>query len=250
MLTSKTRNVAIVPAAGKGTRLGYHLPKVLFEIHGKTILEHLYERLRPICSEIILVVSPDGKNILEKFIKEKELLAISLAVQGQPLGMADAILAAKNHEPADHFLILWGDQIGISASTIHETLSHHISANNDFTFPVYGTKNPYVHYVREGNQITKVLQRREGDLMPDEGFTDAGFFISKGTNFFKNISEYILKDESSLGHITKEKNFLPFIPWLSKKNFKIEAIQNKNMNDTLGINSKEDVETWKANECS
>ena len=30
----------VIPAAGKGTRLGYEFPKILYPILGKTVLQH------------------------------------------------------------------------------------------------------------------------------------------------------------------------------------------------------------------
>src|SRR5260370_26420054 len=53
---------ALVPAAGRGSRLDFDQPKVLFPIAGKTILEWLVDLLRPLCSQFAFVVSPQGEQ--------------------------------------------------------------------------------------------------------------------------------------------------------------------------------------------
>lgn len=55
------RFIALVPAAGSGSRLGAALPKQYLKLHGKTILEHTLALLLqvPALSRVHLVLSPD-----------------------------------------------------------------------------------------------------------------------------------------------------------------------------------------------
>jgi hypothetical protein len=57
---------ALIPAAGRGSRLGFDLPKILFPIAGATILEWLVHLLKPLSSRFVLVLSPEGAGLVEK----------------------------------------------------------------------------------------------------------------------------------------------------------------------------------------
>ena len=53
--------IAVVPAAGVGSRMKADRPKQYLQIHGKTILEHTVEKLlsHPQVSKIVVAVSDD-----------------------------------------------------------------------------------------------------------------------------------------------------------------------------------------------
>ena len=78
----------IIAAAGKGTRLNSNVPKILYPIAGKAILEWIYEYCSDLCGEIIIVLSPQGKKDVEPFINKKGFKNVKVAVQNTPIGMA------------------------------------------------------------------------------------------------------------------------------------------------------------------
>ncbi|MEZ8414591.1 2-C-methyl-D-erythritol 4-phosphate cytidylyltransferase [Vibrio splendidus] len=59
--------IAVVPAAGVGSRMKADRPKQYLQIHGKTILEHTVEKLlsHPQVSKIVVAVSDDDPYYLE-----------------------------------------------------------------------------------------------------------------------------------------------------------------------------------------
>ena len=56
------RWTAIVPAAGRGSRLGFDKPKILYPVAGRAIVEWLIDFLLPNCARIVFVLSPDGRS--------------------------------------------------------------------------------------------------------------------------------------------------------------------------------------------
>ena len=57
--------MALVAAAGRGTRLGFHLPKVLFPVEGRPLLEWLGSRLSGLAGSVTIVLSPGGAEALQ-----------------------------------------------------------------------------------------------------------------------------------------------------------------------------------------
>ena len=55
---------AVIPAAGRGTRMGSDIPKQYLEFHGKTLLEHSLDRLlsHPEIAGAVLVLDADDDH--------------------------------------------------------------------------------------------------------------------------------------------------------------------------------------------
>ncbi|PJG85970.1 2-C-methyl-D-erythritol 4-phosphate cytidylyltransferase [Conservatibacter flavescens] len=65
-MTALSRNIiAVVPAAGVGSRMQADRPKQYLMLHGKTVLEHTLQRLLdyPIIEKIILAIAPNDRFI-------------------------------------------------------------------------------------------------------------------------------------------------------------------------------------------
>src|SRR5260370_42610221 len=80
---------ALVPAAGRGSRLNFDQPKVLFPIAAKTILEWLVDLLGPLCSQFVFVISPQGEQPVAAVTAQLLSGRHRIAVQPEPRGMAD-----------------------------------------------------------------------------------------------------------------------------------------------------------------
>src|SRR6478672_3007497 len=53
---------AVIPAAGRGSRLGFHRSKILYPVAGRPILDWLLDILLPNCRTLVLVLSPDAAD--------------------------------------------------------------------------------------------------------------------------------------------------------------------------------------------
>ncbi len=60
---NERRVCAVIPAAGRGTRLGLGIPKIMIELaDGVTVWHLLHRRLRPCVEHVHVVVSPEGEG--------------------------------------------------------------------------------------------------------------------------------------------------------------------------------------------
>jgi bifunctional UDP-N-acetylglucosamine pyrophosphorylase/glucosamine-1-phosphate N-acetyltransferase len=107
---SARTGLAIVLAAGDGTRMRSSLPKVLHKVAGRTLLAHVLAALRAARDiEIAVVVGPNQPAV------ENEVRAIvpeaQIFVQSERRGTAHAVLAARGaiDRGADDLVIVFGD---------------------------------------------------------------------------------------------------------------------------------------------
>jgi len=98
--------VAIIPAAGKGTRMAEITaggPKELLKLGRKTVLEWVIEEARTAEPDRIVVVSSADKPSLSSAALD---LGAEVVLQPAPLGLGDAVACAGVEDEA---LILFGD---------------------------------------------------------------------------------------------------------------------------------------------
>ncbi|PLY10948.1 MAG: nucleotidyltransferase [Desulfuromonas sp.] len=109
----------ILPVAGKGTRLRPHThtkAKSLVRVAGKTVLQHIIERLLELKpSEYIFITDENGSQI-ENFMRDAfPELKCSYVVQHERLGPAHAVaLASPRIETGDDVLVVFNDTIFVT----------------------------------------------------------------------------------------------------------------------------------------
>ena len=237
---------AVIPAAGRGSRLNCKEPKILVPIKNeKTVWHIIYEKLSPLVDNIHVVLSPESVNLFETRLTNDHILnGVSTSIQMDPIGMGDAIFGAydswKNHK---NILIIWGDQVFVSIKTLQETIKTHLlSANRSLTIPTCLVNKPYVQYIfnKDFTRLINIKQTREGDICDEQGFADVGVFCLSTSGLQNEWKEYIMNKH--VGELTGEINFLPFLAYLSKE--KIWDLQNIIVDDpteTRGINTLHDL---------
>jgi|GEM_PF-23758 len=118
---SLTLRFALVPAAGKGTRLlpvtGV-IPKELIPIGNKPMVQYVFERIiHAGIQEAVVVISP-LKTPLKKYLREEfsKRIKLTFITQKEPVGLADAISLCQPVIGDNPFLLCmpdgfhWGDQ--------------------------------------------------------------------------------------------------------------------------------------------
>jgi len=244
----KQKICAIVPAAGRGTRLGTTIPKVFVPILPMvTIWNAIHGKLSGIADHIVLVLSPEGRSYLEKNranFETKSFEKTEMGLQSEPLGMGDAIFCVRDlWREYENVLIVWGDQFNLSLQTLRACFDLHAAQKKPaLTLPVVRTANPYVEYVFDSSGcLTKVRQTREGDHCEPNGFSDIGvFLLSGGPVLIKEWERY--RAVSALGSVTGEINFLPFLAHLSSvAGWPVSRYETNDPTEAVGINTPDDL---------
>ena len=236
---------ALIAAAGRGTRLGYHQPKLLYPVDGRPLIAWLSDRLHGLVSGLTIVLSPDGQAA---FAQAGAVLNLSVAtvIQQSPTGMADAILAAEealcSADATATVVILWGDQIGVRREIVSRALAVHARhpLRPAVTVPLARVDAPYVHYEFDPHgRLIAVRQRREGDALPDTGQADCGCFIISPTRVFP-VLKRLRRSNLLEGPLSHEQNFLQALPFVARE-APVVGVAGATLADTIGLNSTSDL---------
>ncbi|HEV8679145.1 MAG TPA: bifunctional UDP-N-acetylglucosamine diphosphorylase/glucosamine-1-phosphate N-acetyltransferase GlmU, partial [Stellaceae bacterium] len=122
---SRSRFVAVILAAGEGTRLKSARPKVLHEIAGVPMIRHVVAAVQPLNPAAIIVVVGDGMERVARAVAPAPTV-----VQSLPRGTGDAVRAARpllakildGGDIAD-VLVLYGDTPLLRTETIAALLA-------------------------------------------------------------------------------------------------------------------------------
>ena len=101
----------VIPVAGKGTRLlplTRNIPKPLIKIGGRTIIEHLLDNILPSISKICIITNHMDYHVQNVIGDEFFSIPVRYAEQKMPLGLADAVLQAKEYVRGT-FILVMGD---------------------------------------------------------------------------------------------------------------------------------------------
>ena len=109
----------VILAAGKGTRMYSKLPKVLHQIGGLPLVQHVINTAQSLEPASIQVVIGHGKEQVQEQIQSD----VSWVVQDQQLGTGHAVKCALPNLPKDgKTLILYGDVPLTDAETLQQLL--------------------------------------------------------------------------------------------------------------------------------
>jgi len=216
-------------------------PKLLAPVAGKAMVDHVLDLYGEIVSHVLLVVHPSFEAAVRAHCRSRSL-EISYVQQPEPTGMLDAILLAAVTARAagpDRIWITWCDQVAIHPDTIATLARVSGDPTLDLVFPTARQAAPYIHIERDAaGRITRIRHRREGDAMPPVGESDMGLFSLSRDAYFEQLPRFAQTAGSAPG--TRERNFLPFIPWLVRNGGHVRTFPCRDEQEAVGINTAED----------
>jgi len=128
-------------AAGKGTRLKSQLPKVLHEVGGKSLLEHVIRaaiRIVP-AKDVYAIVGYEADRVRSAM----ESTGVNFVLQAQQRGTGHALIVAREAlRPYDHVIVLSGDAPLITPETIGRLRNFHLEEQADMTLLSAEVENP------------------------------------------------------------------------------------------------------------
>ncbi|HEY5672323.1 MAG TPA: sugar phosphate nucleotidyltransferase [Malonomonas sp.] len=198
---------AILPVAGKGTRLRPHThtkAKSLVHVAGKTVLEHIIDRLLVVeVDEFIFIVDENGQQISNFMQRKFPHLKCHYLIQKERLGPAHAVaLAAPVVNEGDDLLVVFNDTIFVAdLAKIPE-----LCAGADgliYSKEVEDYQRFGVNVVRDGFIVDMV----EKPDTPISRLAQVGlYYLKDGAGFLRFIGETI-----AAGETVKGEYYLPSV---------------------------------------
>lgn len=131
--------LAIILAAGKGTRMRSTTPKVMHKVGGLAMVAHVLSAVRAAgINDIALVVGPDAAWASEYADQATRY------IQDEPWGTAHAVLAARNALTSEHdaVIVLYADNPLIRPETI-DLMVDRVQGGADIAILAFETDHPH-----------------------------------------------------------------------------------------------------------
>lgn len=227
-------NIALILAAGAGTRMKSQKPKVLHEICGKPMLQHVVDTVHKLKVDQIVVVIGHGAERIRETIEDN----VDYVYQEEQLGTGHAVMQAepffKNYE--GNILVLYGDTPFISAKTLQKFMRYHKENHFDATILTAKIEDPtgYGRIIRnEKGQIKAIVEHKDANaeqLKINE--------INSGIYYFKaDLLCRVLKQITN-ENVQREYYLTDGISILSQEGCSIGGYVAQDCAEIQGINSR------------
>ena len=231
---------AIVPAAGKGSRLqsiSAGVPKAMFTVGNRPMLELVLENISFIDEKNIYIVVGYGKEkVMEHFGDRYRYIE-----QKQQLGTGHAVMeCAKEFSDFDgSVLVTFGDMPLFRYEEMEAMCRLHEETGADCTLMT--AENPaltlWARIVRdEHGRFSRVVEGK--DCTPEEAKIRELF---SGVMVFNSKSLFNILPEVGCANVQKEYYVTEVPELMVKKGMKVETYFTKDGNDLRGINTPEDL---------
>ncbi|MCR8969981.1 bifunctional UDP-N-acetylglucosamine diphosphorylase/glucosamine-1-phosphate N-acetyltransferase GlmU [Facklamia sp. 7083-14-GEN3] len=228
------KRMAVILAAGKGTRMKSSLPKVLHKISGISMVEHVVRSVLESNAEQIVTIVGNGADLVKAQLKN----LTDFAFQSEQLGTGHAVLQAENllANEKGSTLVICGDTPLLSGDTLNKLFEHHESTGSKATVLTAKTENPkgYGRIVRDDEgQVLKIVEQKDAsakELLINE--------INTGTYIFDNLSMFAALKSVSNQNAQGEYYLPDIIEILQKQGEKVYAFDMKDFEESLGVNDR------------
>lgn len=224
----------IILAAGRGTRMGSSLPKVLHPVAGQPMLGRLLKSLSEIYSKETRVVIGDNDHLITPLAGKFK--ALCFKQDPNYWGTAGAVLAARPEEIKEDILIINSDHALISGQNIKDFVQSFHQSKADVAVASFKNPHPneYGRLLLDGDQLLEIVEVYDLEKRKIKSdYVNAGMYIFK-----KDILSSYLKKVSK--NHKDEYNLTDVIKYLNKDNLKVRAIEVP-WNAAFGINNQQEL---------
>ncbi len=187
----ENKGVAVVLAAGEGTRMNSELPKVCHRCFGEPMIKHVERGLKISGFSEITVVVGSGRERVEELLDSQ----VKRAVQEEQLGTGDALRAAlEKIEISDDIplVVTCGDVPGVRPSTYGRLLDNFSSSPTELTLLTTEVDDPtgYGRIVTENDSVIKIVEEKDATSREKEIKTvNTGIMCGRAGTFRDRLPE-------------------------------------------------------------
>ena len=227
-------------AAGKGTRLKSQHPKVLHEVGGKPLLEHVIRaavRLVP-ASDVYAIIGHEAEQVRAA----TQHTGVNFVLQAEQRGTGHALMMAKEALAAyDDVIVLSGDAPMISSQTIGQLRDFHLRQRAAMTLLSADLENPtgYGRVLRKGARSAEVLgiveEKSASPAQKKIREINSGFYVFDVKQLYSHI------DELSTDNAHREYYLTDIAAVFKKVRQRVVAWKTATPNEVLGGNTRAEL---------
>jgi bifunctional UDP-N-acetylglucosamine pyrophosphorylase / glucosamine-1-phosphate N-acetyltransferase len=233
---AKTLEVAIVLAAGEGTRMKSETPKVLHFISGKTIIDHVISQVSKLSPGTLRVVVGAARDSVEEHIKQIAP-TVEFIFQAERNGTGHAVqVALADLKIKGTVLICAGDTPLLRSETLAQFIDVHSESKNTVSVLTAQFPDPtgYGRILRnEADEILAIIEELDA---PDEikmiDEINTGVYLFDIDALRTSVAK--LKSDNSQG----ELYLTDVIADIKASGGRAAAILSNDYSETLGINDR------------
>ncbi len=166
--SSQSARAAIVLAAGKGTRMKSERAKVLHEIAGKPIIDHVVSALQAAgAGRIVIVIGHQGDDVRDHLQETFTDLKLEFCWQREQKGTGHAVMMTKDAlaDFSGTVVVTAGDVPFISENTLNALFAQHESVKASATClsAVFADASGYGRTVRDGDssRLLEIVEHKD-----------------------------------------------------------------------------------------
>jgi len=232
----RQRFLALILAAGQGTRFKSEKNKVLFPLMGKSMLGLVLDcvfRLKP--DKVYVVVGSQKEEIIKEVLANKN--EVKFITQHEQLGTGHAVMAAKNalkKEREKDVLILNADLPLLRPEILKPMLIFHEREGNSLTFLCAESENPegFGRILRSPGRMRIVEEKDATPSLRRIKEINAGVYIFKIKDLLKALPKVSNQNKKREYYLTD------LVEIMSKEGKKVSAFQTSHVEDLLKVNSR------------
>ena len=228
---------AVILAAGKGTRMKSDLPKVLHELAGRTLLDHVIDTSAAAGIDRMVVVVGHEAALVEKTCGRD---GIEFVLQEPQLGTGHAVqMAVPALRSGGYSVILAGDVPLLRTETLKRLVEGTVSSGAAAVVLtcVVEDAGAYGRIIKDDQgRVTKIVEAVDANAEElAVGEYNSGVFCFKTESLIEALSN--LKTDNKQG----EYYLTDTIAWLVQQGQPVEAVITEDPDEVVGINTVEQL---------
>lgn len=225
---------AIILAAGKGTRMKSKLHKVLHQVCGKTMVEHVLTQLQAADIQNIVTVVGYGADTVKDALGDQ----VRYALQKQQLGTGHAVMQTEDllGELAGQTLVVSGDTPLFTAATFNHLFQYHEQRHAAVTILTSKAPDPtgYGRIVRNEIGIVERIVEQKDASVEEQAIHE----INTGVYCFDNQKLFAALKRLTNDNAQGEYYLTDVIGILKEEGEIVTAYQMEDFDESMGVNDR------------
>ncbi|WP_224555202.1 bifunctional UDP-N-acetylglucosamine diphosphorylase/glucosamine-1-phosphate N-acetyltransferase GlmU [Pectobacterium versatile] len=221
----------VILAAGKGTRMYSDLPKVLHQLAGKPMVQHVIDAAMTTGALHVHLVYGHGGDLLKRELTDP---ALNWVLQAEQLGTGHAMQQAAPHFADDEdILMLYGDVPLISSQTLGRLREAKPQGGIGLLTVKLDDPTGYGRIVREKGAVVGIVEHKDASEEQRQiNEINTGILIANGKDLKRWLSQ--LNNNNAQG----EFYITDIIAMAAEEGQRVEAVHPERLSEVEGVNNR------------